>query len=42
VLNSERFSQLMLEDPTQRQYVLPALFPALYRNSISHWHEYVP
>lgn len=39
--NCERFSQLMLEDPLQRQSVLPRLFPVLYKNSISHWHESV-
>lgn len=31
----------MLEDPLQRQSVLPRLFPVLYKNSISHWHESV-
>lgn len=39
--NCERFCQLLQEDSSQRQHVLPTLFPILYRNSISHWHESV-
>lgn len=39
--NSDRFLALMVEDPTQRQAVLPTLFPVLYATSVSHWHESV-
>lgn len=37
--NSESFVRLMLESPEQRAAVLPYLFPALYTNASSHWHE---
>lgn len=39
--NSERFAALLLEDGTHRAAALPVLFPALFRNSESHWHESV-
>jgi len=37
--NSERFATLVLEHPNHRAAMLPILFPALYTNQESHWHE---
>lgn len=37
--NSERFATLVLEHPDHRAVMLPILFPALYTNQESHWHE---
>lgn len=37
--NSERFSALMLEHPGHRAKIMERLFPALYENQSSHWHE---
>jgi hypothetical protein len=37
--NSERFAALLLEHEAHRRAVLPILFPTLYTNQESHWHE---
>jgi hypothetical protein len=38
---SDRFSRMVLETESVRKRFLPGLFPILYGNSVSHWHEYV-
>jgi serine/threonine-protein phosphatase 2A regulatory subunit B' len=37
--NSERFAALLVYSPQHRAAVLPVVFPALYANQTSHWHE---
>lgn len=39
--NSEQFAQHLLLEPTQRRAFFPAIFPVLYINSRSHWHDSV-
>jgi hypothetical protein len=38
---SDRFSRMVLETESVRKRFLPGLFPILYGNSVSHWHECV-
>lgn len=37
--NCDRFVVLLSESEANRQAMLPILFPALYTNQASHWHE---
>lgn len=39
--SSDRFSQLVLEDPSHRAVILPLIFDPLMNNSRYHWHDSV-